>query len=184
MRRSNSRGLGLLFVAALAASSWISPVFAAIGEVIFVSGDVKITDAQGRTRQAVRSTQINEGDSVLTGPGASTQVRMIDKGFIAVRPDTQMKFDKYQYQGREDGSENALMSLLKGGFRSITGIIGHANKNNFKINTPSATIGIRGSDIEQVVVLPVFGQGGPVGQGPAGGPPAGGPPAGRGRRAR
>jgi hypothetical protein len=42
--------------------------------------------------------------------------------------------------------------LVKGGFRAITGMIGHTNKDNYKIETPTATIGIRGTDHEPMFI--------------------------------
>ncbi len=41
---------------------------------------------------------------------------------------------------------------MKGGFRAITGLVGKLNKHNYKIATPTATIGIRGTDHETFVV--------------------------------
>jgi hypothetical protein len=93
---------------------------------------------------------------------------MLDGCFVAIRPNTQMKFDQFVFNGKQDGSERSFFSLLKGGFRAVTGLIGSRNKRNYRIKTPSATIGIRGTDHESYVVPPL----GPVG-GPAGGPPAG-----------
>jgi hypothetical protein len=79
---------------------------------------------------------------------------MTDGGLMAIRADTQMKLDQYVFSGREDGTERKLVSLIKGGFRTITGLIGNRNKDNYKIFTPSATIGIRGTDHEPVVIPP------------------------------
>src|SRR5690606_19192386 len=43
---------------------------------------------------------------------------------------------------------NALFRLLKGGFRAVTGLIGKENRDNYRVRTPVATIGIRGTDFE------------------------------------
>lgn len=135
----------------------LSPALACAGvagRVQFVAGDVRIVDAQGREQPLRKGQEVNEGDTVLSASGASAQLRMIDGGILALRPGTQLKIVGYQFNGKEDGSENASFSLLKGGLRAITGIIGKTNKERYKIDTPSATIGIRGTDHEPVVVLP------------------------------
>jgi hypothetical protein len=67
-----------------------------------------------------------------------------------MQPRTEFRIDEYQFAGKADGSERGFFSLLKGGFRSITGIIGRANKDSYGIRTPAATIGIRGTDHETV----------------------------------
>lgn len=79
---------------------------------------------------------------------------MEDGGFIAVRPDTRLKFDSFRFTGQQDRNGQSFFSLFKGGFRAITGLIGKVNKENYRITTPSATLGIRGTDHEIVVVVP------------------------------
>lgn len=123
------------------------------GHVQFVVGDVRIVDAAGKERAAQKGQEVNEGETLLTAAGSSAQLRMIDGGILALRPETQLKLDNYVFHGTEDGSENALLSLVKGGLRTITGLIGRQNKEKLKLRTPTATIGIRGTDHEPMVLL-------------------------------
>lgn len=127
---------------------------AVAGQFQFVAGEVRILGVDGRTRPAQKGQDISEGETVVTGANASAQLKMIDGGILALRPDTQLKMDAYVFKGREDGSEKANISLVKGGLRAISGLIGKTNKQNYAITTPTATIGIRGTDHEPVVVLP------------------------------
>ncbi len=127
---------------------------AAAGHVQFVIGDVKLITKTGVTRALVKGGEVDEGDRIVTAAGASAQIKMVDGGFIAVRPNTDLRIDTYHYVGRNDGKESAILSLLKGGFRTITGIIGHTDKKNYLIKTATATIGIRGTDHEPMVILP------------------------------
>lgn len=124
------------------------------GKFQFVIGDIKVVSASGVERVPVKGEAFNPGETIITGVSGSAQIRMSDGGLVAVRPDTQMKLTQYVFNGREDGSERKLVSLIKGGFRAITGLIGNRNKENYKILTPSATIGIRGTDHEAVVIPP------------------------------
>ena len=135
-------------------AAYAGAAFGVAGNVQFVVGDVKLITAAGVTRALQKGAEINEGDRVITAAGASAQIKMVDGGFIAIRPDTNMGFDTYRYSGKEDGTENAIVSLLRGGFRTITGIIGRKNKQNYLIRTETATIGIRGTDHEPMVILP------------------------------
>lgn len=122
------------------------------GKFQFVIGEIKVMSASGAERTPVKGDTFSAGETIVTGLSGSAQIRMTDGGLVAVRPDTQMKLDQYIFNGREDGSERKLVSLIKGGFRAITGLIGNRNKENYKILTPSATIGIRGTDHEAVVI--------------------------------
>lgn len=127
---------------------------AVAGHVQFVSGNVEITNPAGQTRQAQKGDAVSEGDTLTSAPSASAQIKMQDGGFVAVRPDTKLKFDQFVFVGKQDGSEKSFFSLFKGGFRAVTGLIGQVNKQNYKITTPAATIGIRGTDHETFMIAP------------------------------
>jgi len=122
------------------------------GHVLFVNGNVQITNSAAQSRLLQKGDVINESDTVITAKGASAQIKMIDGGYIVIRPDSQLKFDSFIFSGEEDGSERSFFTLLKGGIRAITGLIGQRNKKSYRITTPDTTIGIRGTDHETVVV--------------------------------
>lgn len=130
----------------LSHSAWA----AVAGRFQFVAGDVRIVSSDGRERAAIKGGEVNEKESILSGKTGSAQLRMIDDGIVAVRPETALRIDEYKFADKEDGTERGFFSLLKGGFRSITGLIGRGNKDNYGIRTPSATIGIRGTDHETI----------------------------------
>lgn len=123
------------------------------GNVQFVSGNVQVTNAAGQTHALQKGDVIHESDTVTTAKDATVQIKMRDGGFIVIRPESQLKFDSFVFSGEEDGSERSFLSLLKGGIRSITGLIGHKNKSNYHIVTINSTIGIRGTDHETFVVV-------------------------------
>lgn len=123
------------------------------GYTQFVNGDVKVANSAGQTRALQKGDPVHESDTVITAKGASAQIKMRDGGFIAIRPDSQLKFDSFIFSGKEDGTEKSFFSLIKGGIRAITGMIGQQNKSNYRIATTASTIGIRGTDHETFVVV-------------------------------
>jgi len=120
----------------------------AAGHAQFVSGEVRIVDPAGRGYLMQKGDPIHEGDTIDAAKDASAQIKMQDGGLIAVRPNTTLKIDSFKFKGKEDGTENSFFSLFKGGFRALTGLIGRVNKQNYRVATPVATIGIRGTDHE------------------------------------
>lgn len=124
------------------------------GNAQFVNGHVQIINAAGQTRTLQKGDAVHESDTVSTAKGASAQIKMRDGGLIAVRPDSQLKFDSFVFTGEEDGNEKSFFSLLRGGFRAVTGLIGQKHKANYRITTAGSTIGIRGTDHETFVVVP------------------------------
>ncbi len=120
-------------------------VFAVAGKFQFVNGEVQVIDTAGKSRLAQKGGAIDEGETVSSSGNGFAQIKMEDGGFFAVRPDTEFKVDTFQFNGKEDGSEKGVFSLIKGSLRSVTGLIGKKHKDNYKIQTATSTIGIRGS---------------------------------------
>jgi hypothetical protein len=124
----------------------------AAGQVLWLSGQVASIDGQGIARALAKGDPVRQGDMVRTGPDSHAQLLMNDQGLIALRPESSLRVAAYAYDGRKDGSQRALLELLRGGMRSITGAIGLASKENYKLETETASIGIRGTDHETFVV--------------------------------
>ncbi|MDD2929687.1 MAG: FecR family protein, partial [Sideroxydans sp.] len=137
---------GCLVMAFCLNTSWA----ATAGYAQFVHGSVLVTSGDGQERKLLKGGAVSEGDTVTTARNASAQIRTQDGGFIAVRPDTQLKFDSFKYTGKAGAPERSYFSLFKGGFRAVTGLIGRVRKNDYRITTPAATIGIRGTDHETI----------------------------------
>lgn len=142
-------GALLALLAAAATAAQTGPV----GRFQVVSGDVQIISG-GKARPAARGDAVNERDTIVTGKDGLGHIRMIDEGIIAMRPDSRIVIDNYRWEGKEDGTERSVVSLLKGGFRAITGVIGRSNKTSYQVNTTTATIGIRGTDHEPFFIPP------------------------------
>lgn len=115
-------------------------------KVNLVDGTVRIIGPDRIAHLSKVGDQLYEGDAIVTGDGAEIHLDMADGGFIAVRPNTQMRISKYQANG--DSSDVSVIGLLKGSLRSITGWIGKTYPRKYAVITPNATIGVRGTDHE------------------------------------
>jgi hypothetical protein len=115
-----------------------------IGRVLISNGQLAAKQKNGSRRSLTRGSSIYEGDTVETKAGRS-QLRFSDGSLVALRPNTVFKVEEYNYAGQQDGSEKGVYNLLRGGFRTISGAIGKLNKQNYRVKTPVATIGIRGT---------------------------------------
>ncbi|MFZ5723182.1 MAG: FecR family protein [Pseudomonadota bacterium] len=117
------------------------------GMLLSAYGNVKATGADGVDRELKRRSAVFAGDLILTGSGSSAQVKFSDGAIVAVKPGTRLKIDDYRYQSGASGN-TSVMSLLQGGFRTISGAIARSDRSAYKVNTPVATIGIRGTFYE------------------------------------
>ena len=116
------------------------------GSVTFKVGDVTITHADKTVVQAVKNAELNAGDTIETKDGR-LQLALIDGGKVSLQPNTIYKINKYEFaSGKEDGSEYGFTELIKGGLRTISGLIGHKNRDHYQLKTAVATIGIRGTE--------------------------------------
>lgn len=121
--------------------------------VMAVSGAATATDTQGRERPLEKGTELFSGDKVVTTEGALVQMRTHDGGYLSVRPGTALVIDRFVHDEKDANNSAFLLSLLRGGFRSITGLIGRTNPAGYQIRANTATIGIRGTDHEPMLVL-------------------------------
>ena len=122
------------------------------GQVIWTAGELVSINPNKVVRPLAKGDAVREGELISTGPDSYAHILMKDQGLIALRPDSSLLLSSYAYRGRNDGSEHAVMKLVKGGMRSITGAIGESNKDNYQLKTDAATVGIRGTDHETFVV--------------------------------
>jgi hypothetical protein len=147
--RKASRFTGLFVLPAFLLGAWASQALASTAGVFqFVAGDVRVVLAEGNERPAAKGSPISVGDTVTTAKASMAQIKMGDGAIIVVQPDSKLTVAEFSYAGKEDGTEKVQFRLQQGGFRSVTGRIGHTNKGNYMIETPIAHIGVRGTDHE------------------------------------
>ncbi len=123
-----------------------APDFIPAGTISVAGGDVRLLRGDGTARQVAAGDVVNVGDSLVTGKDSEAQLAMQDAGFIVLRPNTRFLIVSYKADG--GGDDKGVFSLLVGGIRSVTGWIGKYNQAAYQVRTPSATIGIRGTDHE------------------------------------
>jgi hypothetical protein len=124
---------------------------ASIGQIIWTKGVVQATQPAGTPRTLQRRSAIYEHDVITTGKDGSGEMTFADSTLVALNPDTEMKVDTYKYNKADPAQDKSVMSLVKGGFRTITGAIPKENPDAYKITTPVATIGVRGTQYATVL---------------------------------
>ena len=145
--------LALLFATALC--GLVAPAWAqnSAARVMSVSGTASAIDRLGRERPIAKGAELYSGEKVVTTESGLVQMRLHDGGYISVRPGTEMVIDQFVHDENDASKSSFLVSLLRGGFRSITGLIGRTNPSGYQIRTSTATVGIRGTDHEPMLIL-------------------------------
>ena len=131
-------GIVLAFVALAAQAQTAGVVEQVTGTLSVVRG--------GTTRILSLKSEVQRGDTLATQRDSYAQIRFSDGSTATLRPNTTLRIDDYQFDQKVPQSDNLAMSLIKGGLRTVTGLIGkRGNQDAYKIQTSTATVGIRGS---------------------------------------
>lgn len=119
--------------------------FAQVGKVKMVLGKVMLISAQGEKKRLRRGSTVNVGDTIITNKRGQAQLTMSDGTKISIRPASKFLIEEFVATGKPE-NQKTYYNLISGGFRSVTGSIGKKNKASFRLTTPVATMGIRGTD--------------------------------------
>lgn len=130
---------------AVAALFPVAGYAAGVARVDFAVGNVTAVRPDGRSRPLSRGSEVEVGDTVNTQQGRA-QLRFQDGAYMSLQPDTSFKIEEFRFAQKGEGNDGIVMNLLKGGMRTITGLIGRANRQNYRLRTAVATIGIRGTE--------------------------------------
>ena len=135
-----------LFVATLLFAGFCSSVWAAsAGQVSHLSGILSVKKADGTSKILSVKSEVQEGDTLSTEADTYARIKFVDGGEVVLRPNSQLKVENYSYDEAKPQSDNIFMRMLKGGLRAVTGLIGKRNRDKVAYQTPTATIGIRGT---------------------------------------
>lgn len=115
-----------------------------IGRVLVAVGDTTAL-RNGVVVKLTRGAEVQSGDTLRTGEASNMQVRFTDAGITALRSNSSLRIDDYGFENKP-GVDKSFFSLLKGGMRAITGLIGSHSRDNYAVKATTATIGIRGTN--------------------------------------
>lgn len=116
-----------------------------VGVVILVSGDVTAIDLNNKTRFLKRRSKFYVGDIVHVAVQGRAQLRFLDGTLVSLDENTQIKIDDFSFSKENHAENKNFFTLIKGGLRTITGAIGKTYPDAHAVNTPVATIGVRGT---------------------------------------
>ena len=118
-----------------------------VGQIGLLEGTVSVTKLSGKRLFVAEGSNLDVGDVVVTGSNSKAMLAFTDGGKIALRPNTVFQIADYVYAKEQPAEDGALFQLLKGGLRTVTGLIGkRGNRDAYRLGNSTATIGIRGTE--------------------------------------
>lgn len=119
---------------------------AGVGAVTQLTGTLSTQRADGSVQILRLKSEVQNGDTLTTQVNSFAQISFTDGSSVTLRPNTVMKIERYAYEEKKPQADGMLMRLLRGGMRSVTGLIGkRGNQDAYKVQTSTVTMGIRGS---------------------------------------
>jgi hypothetical protein len=116
-----------------------------VGSVILSMGQNIAVATDGSERVLKRQSEVYANDLLKTGQKGRLQLRFSDGSRLALKPSTEFRIAEYSFDEKQPEEGKAIFQLLKGGMRTISGQIGKSQRENYRLETTVATIGIRGT---------------------------------------
>jgi hypothetical protein len=129
------------------------------GKVYVVKGDVFVAQGNNPSHRVTDNEAIASNTLVNTGKDSSALLKFEDGQVVAMQSGSTFLVREYRYDAKKIANSNIVFSMLKGGMRFVTGLIGKLRKQSFRLSTPNSTIGIRGTEFMLVMTdRPMYGQ--------------------------
>lgn len=114
-----------------------------IGFVKTITGDVSIGTSSG-TEKAFKNMKIEAGDFIKTGSVGSVGLIFNDDTVVSLGPLSEMIIEEF-YFNPADNRLSFMARIVKGTFTFISGQIAKLAPQRVRIETPDATLGVRGT---------------------------------------
>lgn len=101
-------------------------------------------------RQLQAGDALYVGERIEAAADGQAVLRTADAGYIAVRPGA--SFAMEQFVANQSPDDRFVLRLVQGGLRLITGWVAKLHPRAYRINTPTGTVGVRGTDHETWVL--------------------------------
>jgi hypothetical protein len=131
----------MILALALSAGAWADE--APIGYVKTVTGEASVTTA-GKKQKAEVGTAVHQGSILRTAVKSSMGVTFKDETVMSFGPDTELTVDEYLYAPAQ-GKLKMGSKLTKGSLNYVSGVIAKLQPDAVTVATPTATIGVRGT---------------------------------------
>ncbi len=114
------------------------------GIVKVVRGDVQVQRQEQKLAAQV-GDKLYPGDRVVTAADAAAGITLRDDTLMSLGPKTSFVLEDFKYN-ESSGEGNVAVRVAKGTLRYVSGLIGKHAPDRQQVATPTATIGIRGTD--------------------------------------
>lgn len=120
-----------------------------VGTVTNLSGPLFGRKADGASRTLAVNSAVEQGDTLVAEKRTYGRVKFIDGGEVTLRPGSSFVVESYLFDKDKPSGDKAVFGLVKGSLRAVTGQVSkRGDPNAYKMKTPAATIGVRGTSFD------------------------------------
>lgn len=119
-----------------------------IGESVVIT-NIVMADFAEKQRKLAKGDDVRQDETIEVNTDAQGEFRLDDETKLALGPGSRLVLDKFVYDSDKKAG-SIVINMMKGAFRFITGV---AAKPTYVINTPNASITVRGT-VFDVYILP------------------------------
>ncbi len=121
-----------------------------IGRVALLRGKASAVDGADKTRPLSTGAAVYESDRLQTGIQSIAVIAFNDQSRVTMSPNTVFRIEQHRYRPEAPKESNAFLRFVRGGLRLVSGLIGKLNRPSWRVGTPTATIGIRGTGFDLI----------------------------------
>ena len=121
-----------------------------VGSIARVGGTAEVKGSDGKVREAKAKEAVFVADTILTKAGGQVMVRLKDKSSLLVRENSQVVIEAFKFEKKPD--DIVSTNVISGAVRAVSGRIAKEKPSNAKFSVGTATVGIRGTDIELAII--------------------------------
>lgn len=119
------------------------------GKINRMNGTVSVTNASGK-KTAKSGDVVMVGDTIEAGKDSEAFVKLKDNSTLIVRPASKVQIAEFRFEKKP--TDTAKTSLIEGSLRAVSGQISKGKPDSVKFQAGTATIGIRGTDIDLAII--------------------------------
>ena len=114
-----------------------------IGYVMKVSGEATVI-SDGKAVPAAVGTPVMQGSTLRTGPGGALGVTLKDNTVMSFGPNSELRVDEFLFAPARNELK-LTANITRGTMNFISGVIAKLKPEAVQVQTPTGTIGVRGT---------------------------------------
>ena len=135
--------IALALACAAASATAAAQETGAIGYVMKVSGEAAVV-SDGKSVPAVVGTPVLLGSTLRTGPAGALGVTLKDNTVMSFGPNSELRVDEFLFAPARNELK-LTTSITRGTMNFISGVIAKLKPEAVQVQTPTGTIGVRGT---------------------------------------